>query len=555
MFPYLNKTHLDLSKYQIFRKNQERNDIYCLICVLENACISKDFIHRVLLQIGYGAIEIPLSKMKLVAEIIKRKIIIHYYSEAYDKNDKLKPYGEGEELHIAQFKNHFFIFEKTIYTKQYIERMVEIEEKYPSHPKKTLLNRFDKKDPYSQKPVSTITSLQLVTLLYKLDHFTEFPINTEYKLEPFDTSKYKLKPFDTTEHKPEPFTGFPIKNSEHKYLNDDIIDDSSIITIKERYELGYIKSVIQTIIKMNQTPQKNCLERWLFDIHYHKKLSGNLTSRVKKFNNQICYREIMKRCFNNIDVLSNKTIQSILNKDTIEFINELHSISPVMTGTFLDYLIRRIITELRGESFIDHRADYLLDSESHCCNNSSNCKMIVIECILPFCQKECYEKTKNVNRYKTQDIITDIFITSLSHAECFGGFPQQDRFNQLYEKIKIMSIHSLIDMCTSIIKDKTKIILNPILGGNLDEINISIPSDADLVVDDILIDFKCTKQEHSIYEILQLLGYSCLLMLHKKYNTKINIISVFNLYNGTVTSYDTKFISKENCVTYLSLLN
>jgi len=175
-FPYLNTCpFVDLSKYQIFTKNEKRNDIACLIHVLQHAGIEKDIIQNVLLQIGHGAINTPISKMKLIAEIINRKIIMNYYLEAYDKNDKLS-WGQGEELHIAQFKNHFFIFEKTNYTKQYIERMTEIEEKYPNHPNKTLLNRFDKKSAYSQKPVSTITSLQLVTMLYKLDHFVDLDI-------------------------------------------------------------------------------------------------------------------------------------------------------------------------------------------------------------------------------------------------------------------------------------------------------------------------------------------------------------------------------------------
>lgn len=175
-FPYLNTCpFVDLSKYQIFRKNESRNDMACLIHVLEHAGIEKDIIQNVLLQIGHGAINTPISKMKLVAELIKRKIVMYYYLEAYDKNEKLS-WGQGEELHIAQFKNHFFIFEKTTYTKQYIERMAEVEEKYPNHPNKTLLNRFDKKSAYSQKPVSTITSLQLITLMYKLGHFVDLDI-------------------------------------------------------------------------------------------------------------------------------------------------------------------------------------------------------------------------------------------------------------------------------------------------------------------------------------------------------------------------------------------
>ncbi len=69
----------------------------------------------------------------------------------------------------------------------------------------------------------------------------------------------------------------------------------------------------------------------------------------------------------------------------------------------------------------------------------------------------------------------------------------------------------LIILCKNIIENKKLIKLNPVFGGKLkhpvDKYNI--PSDADLIINDCLIDIKCTKNKSNskCCEILQLLGY------------------------------------------------
>jgi CRISPR/Cas system-associated exonuclease Cas4 (RecB family) len=109
-------------------------------------------------------------------------------------------------------------------------------------------------------------------------------------------------------------------------------------------------------------------------------------------------------------------------------------------------------------------------------------------------------------------------------------------------------------LCTDIVKDRSVILLNPSFGGELDDIEKSIPSDADLVTDDILIDIKCTKNQHPVSEITQLLGYSALILLNKNYRIKINKISIINILLGHITTYNIDFVNKENCIKYIQLL-
>jgi hypothetical protein len=338
---------------------------------------------------------------------------------------------------------------------------------------------------------------------------------------------------------------------------------------------------------------------------------GNLTMRIANINNSICYREIMKRCFGNVDILSNNTTKEILSKTSIDLITELHSISPSMLGTFIDYLMRRIISELTGTQFEDRRSnrsetthickiainyeDKTLSELKKLCNGSDvytkyddcgtikwilsemnkeemieylntkgdNCKLSIecmTKCVLPLCQHLCYGKTKNTVEYKTKDIIVEIFITSLFHSEAFGHAPQQEHFNKMYERltkdiaVTDILIPALTELCNCLIKDKSSILLNPALGGDLDDIDSSIPSDADLVIDDILFDIKCTKNQHPILEITQLLGYSSLLMLNKRYRTKLNKISIINILSGNITTYNIDFINREDCVKYIQVL-
>jgi hypothetical protein len=84
--------------------------------------------------------------------------------------------------------------------------------------------------------------------------------------------------------------------------------------------------------------------------------------------------------------------------------------------------------------------------------------------------------------------------------------------------------------------------------------NKKIPSDCDLVIDDVLYDIKCTSGEKLIYEILQLLGYASLLECNPNFNKKINNVSIINLLQGYIMNYDISYITKEQMIKYLKIL-
>jgi hypothetical protein len=157
-------------------------------------------------------------------------------------------------------------------------------------------------------------------------------------------------------------------------------NDSCPIPSKKYKTIGELKltskdSLIQTLSRMEKCPERDYLDKYIFDTHYgvdmllserqsdtninikeytrkivydNKSIRcKNLTALLPVFNNQICYRTIIKRCFNNNDILANVTIKQILSSASTSFIQELHSISSSLTGTFVDYLIRRIMCEIK----------------------------------------------------------------------------------------------------------------------------------------------------------------------------------------------------------------
>ena len=347
------------------------------------------------------------------------------------------------------------------------------------------------------------------------------------------------------------------------------------IAIKGKYKtVGELKkqsraSIISVLSRMIPGPARDYLDKYLFDTHYSQiTLCANLTNRTEKLENNVCYREIMKRCFNNVDIkeCNIKTDITTFSLETKALITELHAIDPSMFGTFIDYLLRRIISELQGTQFSDNRSECMsrLKTElTHTCDERTKCKYKSNLCELPICQKLCYYKAKNTSAYKTCDIITDVFLTSLFHIEAFNGSPAQIEFNILFHKLQSSNINELLIipltiLCQNIIKGDADILLNPSFGTELNGIIGVIQADADLVIDDILYDIKCTsyskKTNHAVSEILQLLGYSCLMQLNKLYLKKINTVSIINILQGTITTYDISFITVDNCIKYIKIL-
>lgn len=142
------------------------------------------------------------------------------------------------------------------------------------------------------------------------------------------------------------------------YLNDDTsIENSKYKTIRD-IKNAPIRSQIQTICKMKSSEKKKYMSKWLFEKYYlNKKLFGNLTDRVKKISNSICYDCITN--FRSDEQIIPKT-KMIMSIKSVNMIRKIHSFSPSMVGTFIDYVMRRMICEISGTPFYDTRSDKIL---------------------------------------------------------------------------------------------------------------------------------------------------------------------------------------------------
>ena len=355
------------------------------------------------------------------------------------------------------------------------------------------------------------------------------------------------------------------------------INDDTIIASLRYNNIRDIKDDIKYCINytshLKDIKLKRYLEDFLFENHYKMIFkSGSLTDRLKNINSNICYNSIYRNIFNNN---YNNTIKkyNILPLKCSNIVKLLHSIDPSITGSFIDYLIRRIICELNNIEFYD-RKSWCLDSVDHICN-CKDCRYSIefeyqdedeVEvfkkiCTLPYCRLHSYNLTKLTNIYKTQDIIKEIFITSLSHGEAFGECPNQDNVNRILEILSsnLFDLYTpLMILCKNIIKNKETIKLNPVFGGKLKSPvdNYNIPSDADLIINDCLIDIKCTKNKSNskCCEILQLLGYSALSSFHTDNNKKINKIMILNILEGSIYKIDISNITDKNYENYIKFL-
>jgi len=330
-----------------------------------------------------------------------------------------------------------------------------------------------------------------------------------------------------------------------------------------------IKSIILVSGKERNKEVRDYLCSWLYLNHYgNKPMVGNLTQRIMNLDNIPCYQYIVKNVFNNIDILKyNKSFRYILNPSCILFIKKIHSIEPRLNGSFLDYLIRRMICDLLDRDFHDTRATHVCqkiipvndeDKQKEEKAEQKEDLNVLIESI-----STSYTKCKNISLYKSKDILKDIFITSLSHSIYFGWQPSQ---------IKIDSILNLLSDGYEILTDSLKvlceillergvddlihrdILLNPDLGYNIPELNKSIPADCDMIINNIIYDIKCTKDIGGIYELLQLLGYSALVDCSPSLNKRIEHVSTVNLLQGCIVSYDITAFNKEHMLNYLRIL-
>ena len=133
-FNYLNNTKLDLTRYQIIRKEDdgvEINKDQCLIHCFKLLGLSDALVNAVILSLCSDSKSninyIPKTALKKICGIIKKQIVIHSY-ENKKLNKQVQIYGKeySDVFDIAIYKSHYFVYEQTNYNKYFIDNYEEL---------------------------------------------------------------------------------------------------------------------------------------------------------------------------------------------------------------------------------------------------------------------------------------------------------------------------------------------------------------------------------------------------------------------------------------------
>lgn len=124
------------------------------------------------------------------------------------------------------------------------------------------------------------------------------------------------------------------------------------------------RSEKMAILKLQKGPERTRKLKSVFEEYLREPLYGNLSNRVRHLGTKVAYCHIVNHCFDGIDITDNKEVLRILPINFKENLSYLHAIDPASCGIFLDYLIRRIMDELRGNEFTDTRADKITDLDT-----------------------------------------------------------------------------------------------------------------------------------------------------------------------------------------------
>ena len=321
-----------------------------------------------------------------------------------------------------------------------------------------------------------------------------------------------------------------------------------------------IKTIIACAVREKNIDTQEYLYDWLFKNYYSKKKtyqSGNyLTNKIRILLNKPCFHYIMKNCFDIFDFSQVKSEIDILNEDCLKFINELCFIQPSLMGAFFDYLLRRILCEQKNIIFYDEQSERQCGDNNFLQDGDGNPVQLEIK------SSECYMKTKDIILHRTEDILCEIFVISLSQAWGFGYLPHQNTVETImnilkeHEDISNILVEPLRNLCLILSEEfDTDIYMNYDCEFHVSSSLPAVRGVCDLIFGDMVSDVKCTKGDESVYEILQLVGYASILQCNPKIDRKINKLSTINLVKGKMVSYDISSITKEQMTMYMVLLS
>lgn len=195
-FAAINTTKIDLIRYQIYNvENYEIEQKHCVIHALEQQGIEQELLSRVLSSFQ-DCYSFPISKLPNLAKAINRTI--HLYTFRHDesklKGDKImcKKYEvpNTEPVKISLYKNHYFIYEDSIYTNYSVEHYEEVKEEKDFN---DVVKKDNRRNQYRRdKNSAKLSSIHLVRLM---DRQKMFDWNSEI-IQKTRTGDNKLNPLD-----------------------------------------------------------------------------------------------------------------------------------------------------------------------------------------------------------------------------------------------------------------------------------------------------------------------------------------------------------------------
>lgn len=194
-FPFINTSHLDLSKYQIYNQQQvsTKDETNCLIYSLQQAGIDDSKINNVKLAFISGA-NISKNQLKKLPDMIGKNILLRHTDKRGKTNKQnFKNKTNTETIEIALRFNHYFNYEKTKYTIYYIKNMDKIEKlieegkikmkegkcKYNISKIQTTERKGEIKYNTKFTKDKYCTTLEMINELYKLNKFQKLDL-TEF---------------------------------------------------------------------------------------------------------------------------------------------------------------------------------------------------------------------------------------------------------------------------------------------------------------------------------------------------------------------------------------
>ena len=259
---------------------------------------------------------------------------------------------------------------------------------------------------------------------------------------------------------------------------------------------------------------------------------GCLTDRVKKLLTLYDIDEILLNYVVNLKPYEDESL--LLEVDVIDSLNTMHCIYPSVFGSFIDYLIRRLVAEIKHIPIEDARAHNITRNNSHIdllshLGDSERLFWTTWHADLG----RNYKKFVDVDGISTRTILRDIFDVSLSHSMSFyrtGRCEDITRLQNTITENSDMLIEFIDEISTRLKQYSGCIQLNPSFG------SVGIPSDCDVIVGNTIIDIKMSKRAEDRYNICQLLGYSAL--CYEKDGTMINDIRVLNPLRNVTQKWD-----------------